>query len=235
MSHLGVLLEGFQAFRDRYRKNDDRMNDLSRKAADTNVFVIHSIETGSGSGMLFDTEPGTMFGTRVLGAIVPPYDPDVGCCNLRASLAYAIEVQKIEHVVVLGHVGCAAMSMLVNKTKNKDILSWLHAAEPALVKAKAMVGTDDNDALCRETERQAVIMSMRNLMTYPVVQRAVKAGNLRLHGWMFDMARGTVLDYNLDTRYFEPLVGIDLDVADMVSAERDTKAAATVKRDKATG
>ncbi|GEM_PF-2868691 len=232
MPHLKVLLDGFQSFRDKYYKNSTLMQDVATKSATPDVFLIQDTDAAGAADILFDQAPCTLFGTRIMAALVPPYDPQEANSNLRACIAHAIDIMKVKDIIVLGHTGSGGIDALVKRSKNKEIMSWMHAAEPALAKAKAVTDEHDVDALCRETERQCIIMSMRNLMTYPSVQKAVKNGALRLHGWMFDMGRGVLLDYNLDTRYFEPLVGIDSDIGTMIddalSAERDFAAVTAV-------
>ena len=39
-------------------------------------------------------------------------------------------------------------------------------------------------------ERQAVLISLENLMTFPWVRERVEAGDLTLHGWWFNLEKG---------------------------------------------
>ena len=50
----------------------------------------------------------------------------------------------------------------------------------------------------RRVERQAVNVSLSNLITFPWVKRRVEEGGLTLHGWLFDLEAGALLGYEAD-------------------------------------
>ena len=51
-----------------------------------------------------------------------------------------------------------------------------------------------------------VLVSLRNLQTFPFVRRALEAGTLTLHGWYFDLQAGALLAYSQRADAFLPLV-----------------------------
>ena len=55
-------------------------------------------------------------------------------------------------------------------------------------------------------ERQSILISLDNLMSYPWIRDRVAAHTLSLHGWYFDIRDGALHGYDLDTRQFMPLV-----------------------------
>ena len=63
----------------------------------------------------------------------------------------------------------------------------------------------DNTARHRACELQAILVSLENLMTYPLIRVRVEQGTLALHGWYFDIERGELLGYNTVTGQFEIL------------------------------
>ena len=54
-------------------------------------------------------------------------------------------------------------------------------------------------------EQRAILISLRNLMTFPWIRERVEQGTLALHGWYFDIERGELLGYNAAARQFEVL------------------------------
>jgi carbonic anhydrase len=46
-------------------------------------------------------------------------------------------------------------------------------------------------------------VSLANLLTFPWVKDAVDAGKLKLHGWYFDLGRGTLFVLNENGKFVE--------------------------------
>jgi carbonic anhydrase len=59
------------------------------------------------------------------------------------------------------------------------------------------------DFLAKECEKQAILASLDNLLTFPWVKSRVESGALQLHGWYFDIEYGMLLAYK--DGVFEPL------------------------------
>ena len=51
-------------------------------------------------------------------------------------------------------------------------------------------------------EKQAVVISLENLLTFPFVKAAVESGELSLHGVLHDIAQGTLEQYDGKTATF---------------------------------
>lgn len=60
-------------------------------------------------------------------------------------------------------------------------------------------------AALRDQACQHVVRQLRNLETYPAVRRALAGGRLRLHGWVYLDASGTILRYDPESERFTPL------------------------------
>jgi carbonic anhydrase len=54
------------------------------------------------------------------------------------------------------------------------------------------------------TERN-VVVQLENLLTYPVVAAKLKAGKLKIAGWVYDIEHGKVLGYDPGTGTFSVL------------------------------
>ena len=63
----------------------------------------------------------------------------------------------------------------------------------------------ETDTYLRQLEFASVELSLRNLMTFPLVRGAVKKGELSLHGAYFGVASGKLLVRDNRTGQFEPL------------------------------
>jgi len=196
---LKKLVDGFNRFRKKYYEDGNRlMEKLAKEGASPDFFIINCIDPRNGADLVFDAEPGQQFVRSQMAAIIPPYDakiqPEIG-----ASLSYAIDTKKIKHLIVMGHSQCGGVEALVNGTSDHYIKSWVKLAMLAERAAKANIGTTgktaDKTVLLRETERQVIIMSLRNLMEYPMVKKALAEGRLTVNGWLFDLEKGALFEY----------------------------------------
>ena len=58
----------------------------------------------------------------------------------------------------------------------------------------------------RQCEQAAILVSLNNLLGYPWLADRVKAGQLLLDGWYFDMHEGALWGLDADSHRFVPLV-----------------------------
>ena len=199
------LVDGFNRFRGKYYEGGERlMEKLAREGAKPGFFIINCIDPRNGADIVFDAEPGQQFVRSQMAAIIPPYDakkrPEIS-----ASLSYAIDTKKIEHLIIMGHSQCGGVAALVDGTSDHYIEAWVKTALKAKQVAEKNTGAKDETALLRETERQVVIMSLKNLMEYPMVKKALQEGRLTVDGWFFDLEKGALHEYLPATNDFRQL------------------------------
>lgn len=181
------LTEGVARFhRDVYPAKADLFAHLAAHHAPSTLFVgcsdarvVPELITGS--------EPGELFVVRTAGNLVPAYTP--GADGVAASIEYAVAVLGVSDIVVCGHSACGAMTALAegrDLTAAPAVAGWLRHADAA----RAVSGADASsvDALVRHN----VLAQLANLATHPAVARALAAGTVKLHGWVFDIATGGV-------------------------------------------
>ncbi len=191
-----TLTEGFNRFRCKHYENGaGLMKKLVRNGAHPDFYIINCIDPRNGADVVFDAPPGQQFLRQQMGAIIPPYDA-AKQAELAAALSYAIDTKKIKQLVIMGHSQCGAVGALVEGTTDPLINDWVQMAADAKTLAEKKVGLTDKEALLRETERQTVIMSFKNVMEYPMVKKAVAEGRLAVSGWYFDMEKGALHEYD---------------------------------------
>ncbi len=151
--------------------------------------------------------PGDLFVVRNAGNIVPPFAVAPG--GVSASIEYAVAVLGVPDIIVCGHSGCGAMTAILRGGEQLEALpavaKWLHFSDAAKqIVAKRNKGDDDEvklSALICEN----VLTQLDHLLTHPAVAAAVKAKEVRLHGWVFDIATGRVMTYDVKSGEFIPL------------------------------
>jgi carbonic anhydrase len=157
--------------------------------------------------LLTQQGPGGLFVVRNAGNIIPPYGPDPG--GVTASIEYGVSVLGVPDIVVCGHSGCGAMTALLNGVEKLQSLPavarWLHYADGALCALNQGQVFADKAARLNAIVHENVLTQLDNLLTHPVVSRAIAAGQLRLHGWVYDIGSGVVETYDAKVRQFVPI------------------------------
>ncbi|WP_406388403.1 carbonic anhydrase [Streptomyces sp. NBC_00211] len=134
--------------------------------------------------LITQREPGELFVIRTAGNLVPAHTAD-GSDGVAASIEYALAVLGVRDIVVCGHSACGAMTALAagqDLAELPAVARWLrHAAPVGAPQAEV-------EALIREN----VAVQLAHLATHPAVARALAAGAVTLHGWVYDIPTGAV-------------------------------------------
>lgn len=209
---IDKLVAGFQHFcRSHVESKDPYYQALVREGQHPRVLFLACSDSRVDPAIVFGTEPGELFIIRNVANIVPPYEINAGQHGVSAAIEYAVNSLEVEHIIINGHSQCGGIRALCEHPEDAHIESphlvgrWLALAKPAYDKARADYPEADLNRLAHECEKDSVIDSLANLMTFPMVRERVEAGHLQLHGWYFDMARGQLSAWNPQSRRFEPL------------------------------
>ncbi|KAJ7953618.1 Carbonic anhydrase [Quillaja saponaria] len=83
-------------------------------------------------------------------------------------------------------------------TATEFIEQWVQICTPAKAKVQAETGTLDFSEQCTNCEKEAVNVSLGNLLTYPFVREGVVNKNLALKGAHYNFVNGSFELWNLD-------------------------------------
>lgn len=160
---------------------------------------------------LFGAGPGELFIHRNVANLVPSYQPDSDHHGTSAALEYAVTSLNIVNLIVIGHSlcggvqGCHAMcsgeAPQLEETQS-FVGRWLDILRPGYERVKDIDGKDNQIAAL---EKEAVRVSLENLMTFPFVRDALATGKLSLHGMWMDIRYGELEAINPETGAFEPV------------------------------
>lgn len=198
------LLKGFKLFRkETYEGKGAIMKRLVEDGQSPDYFIISCIDSRSNPGTIFRPEPGTFFAHKAMGAIVRPYKKGTA---LAAALQFALIHNQVKEIIILGHTGCGAIKAMAEKIDDEEISSFINVAQEGLEKAKCRCGASStHDELLRHSEEEIVLLSARNLKTYPSVVKALEENRVTIRPWLFEMETGNLLQYNEDFQEFVPL------------------------------
>lgn len=139
-------------------------------------------------------EPGSLYVLRNVAAIVPPYESD-RFHGAKAAIEYGVKGLQIEHLIVVGHAHCGGLQALASRGESghdefEHLWEWVMLADPAQEAVERSLAQAPPAVKRRALEQAAVVVSLRNLLSYPWIRERAKARRLALHGWYFDLERG---------------------------------------------
>ena len=135
--------------------------------------------------------PGELFVHRNVANIV--VHSDLNCLSV---LQYAIDVLKVEHVIVCGHYGCGGVRAAYLRSSLGLIDNWLRHVQDVRDRHDRLIAQTDGEAagidrLCELN----VVDQVRNVCQTTIVQDAWRrAQPLTVHGWIYDVADGLLRD-----------------------------------------
>ena len=195
------LLQRLRQFHsDYFPRHQQRFQDLVAHGQHPKTLFIGCSDSRLVPYLLTGAEPGDLFIVRNVGAFVPPYDGSHGLHGTTAAIEFAVLSLKVEHIIVCGHTHCGAIRAAYDGAPEEaiNLNKWLQLANEALLPVQT-----SPEALYR-TEQRSVVLQLERLLHYPMVRRAVEAGQLQLHGWHFVIEQGQVHVFDAQQGRFVP-------------------------------
>lgn len=189
----------FQADQERYRK-------LAREGQNPHAMVIACCDSRVNFTSVFGADTGEVFVHRNIANLVPPCEEGGSYHGTSAAVEYAVTVLKVAHLVVLGHSNCGGAAKCYDVCSGKEpegdggfVSNWIGL----LRRGYDRLPEGGDEATRRELmEKQGVLVSLENLLTFPFVESAVAAKQLSLHGLWLDIAEGVLDTYDHDSGTF---------------------------------
>lgn len=195
-SAIEKLLDGYRRFKSGdWPAQRDLWADLETGQS-PKTMVISCSDSRVDPSQILGTAPGDIFVVRNVAALVPPFETTSGQHGVSAALEFAVQVLKIEEIVVMGHGLCGGcQAALTQKLKNAEIGSgafvqqWIGLLDEARVPVAEKHGTSSREAELA-MELAAVKVSLANLRSFPFVEEKLANGSLGLHGMHFAISDG---------------------------------------------
>ena len=135
------------------------------------------------------TQPGDLFVHRNIANLVVQTD-----MNMLSVLQYAVDVLRVEHVVVCGHYGCGGVHAAMGEHDHGLIDNWLRTVKDTrqYFRRELEALPDDHARFDRLVELN-VIEQVYNLGKTSIVQRAWRDRRRPwIHGWVFGLNTGLI-------------------------------------------
>jgi carbonic anhydrase len=143
---------------------------------------------------LMGVKPGEAFVHRNIANLVNNVD-----LNVMAVINYAVRHLKVKHVVVCGHYYCGGVKAAMQAADLGILNPWLRN-----IRDVYRLHKDELNAIEDENQRYNRLVELNvqeqcvNLLKTAAVQQAVYERGLTVHGWVFDIQTGNLIDLKID-------------------------------------
>jgi len=138
--------------------------------------------------------PGEVFVHRNIANMVISID-----LNAMSVINYAVEHLKVNHVVVCGHYACGGVKAAMQSADLGILNPWLRNIRDVYRIHKNELNTiEDEDKKYDRLVELNVQEQCVNLIKTAAVQKAYRDRNLKVHGWVFDVHTGRLVDLKID-------------------------------------
>ena len=140
-------------------------------------------------------EPGDVFVHRNIANLVVNTD-----MNAQSVIQYAVEHLKVKHVVVCGHYNCGGVAAAMGNSNLGLIDGWLREIRDVYrTHADALNAIEDQHDRYNRLIELNVLEQCFNVMKTAFVQKSYAANKFpQVHGWVYDLANGELVDLDFD-------------------------------------
>jgi len=197
MKEIKKLINGYERFhQDYFVENPDLYQDLFQGQS-PKFLIISCCDSRVHPAQIMSTEPGDIFVIRNVANLVPINEDDGKSHGTSAAMEFAIKHLKVRHVIIMGHSQCGGIKALMEGDHGHEdygfIDPWMKNVTEAREAILSKHGDKSFDEQCAHCEKEAIGISLKNIMTFPWVKERVDTGNLFAHGWYFDIGSGSLL------------------------------------------
>lgn len=175
-------------------KTDIRYFEKLSRGQNPEILYIGCSDSRVSAEELMGVGPGDVFVHRNIANMVPNTD-----LSAMSVINYAVSQLKVKHVVVCGHYYCGGVKAAMQSADLGLLNPWLRN-----IRDVYRIHQAELDAVVDEEERYKRLVELNvqeqcvNVIKTPDVQKAWKDRKLEVHGWVFDVRTGKLIDLEID-------------------------------------
>jgi len=191
MSSLAHLFDNNRAWSERMRRDDPQFFSRLSGQQQPRYLWIGCADSRVPANEIVDLQPGELFVHRNVANVV--VHSDLNCLSV---IQFAVQVLKVEHIIVCGHYGCSGVSVAIQNQRVGLADNWLRHVQDVHSKHDAHVAmvselTQRIDRLCELN----VIEQVANVCQTTILRDAWERGqDVSVHGWVYGLKDGLVRD-----------------------------------------
>jgi carbonic anhydrase len=190
---MQAIIDKFLDYNKKWAKDQVQDNpeyfDLLTERQSPEALLIGCSDSRVSPSVVIGAELGEVFIHRNIANVVAHSD-----LNFLSVLQYAVEVLKVEHLIVYGHYGCGGVKAAMSDKNYGLIDNWL-----AHIKDIIRLNQNELDEIVEEEKyfdrvvELNVLEQVKNLKQSSVYRKALQNGqHLKVHAWVYDFSNGKV-------------------------------------------
>ena len=159
-----------------------------------NYLWIGCSDSRVSANVIVDLMPGEVFVHRNVANLVN--HTDMNCLSV---IQFAVEVLKVEHIIVCGHYGCGGIQAAMDDERHGLIDNWLrHIRDTANLHADLLGSIADPVERLNKLCQLNVAEQVLNVAETTIVLDAWDRGHgLAVHGWIYGLKDGLIRDLEI--------------------------------------
>jgi carbonic anhydrase len=195
MPTLDALLRNNREWAERVSREDPGFFERLSKQQAPNYLWIGCSDSRVPANQVVDIPPGEVFVHRNIANVV--VHTDLNCLSV---IQYAVDVLKVEHILVVGHYGCGGVHAALHGSRVGLADNWIrHVADVAGKHHGVLEAMGDaelqHDRLCELNALEQVANVCQTTIARDAWARGQK---LVVHGWVYTLRDGRVHDLGLN-------------------------------------
>ncbi len=178
---------------DKLKVDKNYFENLSKGQSPDTLYIGCSDSRVTAEDMM-GAAPGDVFVHRNIANMVSNLD-----LSAMGVIEYAVKFLKVKHVVVCGHYYCGGVKAAMDSNDLGVLNPWLRSIRDVYRAHKEELVVIENE---EEKYKRLVELNVQeqciNVLKTAVVQLAVRKRGLTVHGWVFDIATGKLIDLDID-------------------------------------
>ena len=194
MTDLDNLLQSNRDWAEQVKRDDPGFFErLSQQQAPKYLWIGCS-DSRVPANQIMGLAPGEVFVHRNIANVM--VHTDLNCMSV---IQFAVDVLKVEHILVVGHYGCGGVHAALHGTRVGLADNWIrHVGDVAQKHAALLEAADDavrGDRLC---ELNAIEQAENVCLTTVVGDAWARGQSLSVHGWVYSLHDGRVRQLGMD-------------------------------------
>ena len=173
--------------------NEEYFRNLS-KGQNPEILYIGCSDSRVTAEELMGVQPGDVFVHRNIANMVPNTD-----LSVMSVINYAVSHLKVNHVVVCGHYYCMGVKAAMQSADMGILNPWLRNIRDVYRLHKEELDTISNE---EDKYNRLVELNVQeqcvNVLKTPDLQKAYKERKVTVHGWVFDIHSGRLIDLKIN-------------------------------------
>lgn len=188
-----VFSHNRQWIKDKLNHNSEYFKELV-KGQSPEFLYIGCSDSRVPTETLMGVEPGEVFVHRNIANMVPNTD-----LNIMSVINYAVRHLKVNHVVVCGHYDCGGIKAAMQSSDFGILNPWLRNIRDVFRLHKPeLIAINNEEERHRRLVELNVMEQCTNVIKTAVIQDASRKRGLQVHGWVWDIHTGKLIDLNID-------------------------------------